>query len=253
MPLKSNSFYHSMSPFYSVIIPFKNEEENILALVQELEPVMNTLEKHWELICLDDGSTDQTAKILENIHMTQGDLRIISFKKNYGQSSAFDAGFQAARGKIIITLDGDRQNDPKDIPRLLTLIDHADLVCGIRINRRDTITKRWTSKIANKVRNWICQDGVQDTGCSLKVYRKECLDKIKMFHGMHRFLPALFAIEGFRISQIAVNHRERIKGKSKYHFFNRSFNTLADLLAVRWMKKRHLQYTIRSNLLKEKG
>jgi len=241
-----------VNPLYSVIIPLKNEGVNIIELVQELAPIMNGLNKPWELICINDGSTDHTQKVLENLQPTEYDLRIISFKKNYGQSSAFDVGFKEARGKIIITMDGDRQNDPKDIPQLLALIDNADLVCGIRSIRKDTFSKRWISKIANKVRNFICQDEVQDTGCSLKVYRKECLQKIKMFHGMHRFLPALFTIEGFRIQQTPVNHRERIKGKSNYNFFNRSFNTLADLLAVRWMKKRHLQYTIRSNLLKNK-
>ena len=169
-------------------------------------------------------------------------LRLISFQKNFGQSSAFDAGFKAARGEYVITLDGDGQNDPKDIPSLIQLIPSCDMVVGIRQKRKDTFVKRTTSKIANFVRNSLIDDGVKDTGCSLKVYRKSCLDKIKMYNGMHRFLPALFTIEGFRIQQIPVNHRERLRGKSNYNFFNRSFNTLADLLAVRWMKKRHLNY-----------
>lgn len=233
-----------MNPFYSVIIPLKNEEENIVDLIQELEPVMNSLKQPWELICIDDGSTDQTRQILSEYFKQKHYLRLLFFKQNYGQSSAFEAGFKTAKGKYVITLDGDRQNDPIDIPRLVELIQDCDLVCGIRLKRKDTFIKRLTSKIANTVRNWLCQDGVQDTGCSLKVYRKECLDKIKMYHGMHRFLPALFVIEGFRIQQIPVNHRERLKGQSNYNFLNRSFNTLSDLWAVRWMKKRHLHYKI---------
>lgn len=233
-----------MIPFYSVVIPLKNEAENIPALIDELEPVMQSLGKPWELICIDDGSTDETQKVLKNLFEHKPYLHLILFKGNYGQSSAFDAGFKKARGKLIITLDGDGQNDPKDIPHLIQLIENCDLVCGIRLNRKDSFSKRLVSKMANFVRNQLCEDGIQDTGCSLKVYRKECLDKIKMYQGMHRFLPALFKIEGFRIQQTPVNHRERLKGKSNYHFFNRSFNTVADLFAVNWMKKRHLRYQI---------
>lgn len=233
-----------MIPIYSVIIPLKNEAGNIAHLIQELEPVMQNLKEPWELICVDDGSTDGTTLILENLLKEKPYLRLIVFKHNYGQSSAFDAGFKKARGKFVITLDGDGQNDPKDIPSLITLIEHCDLACGIRLKRKDSFSKRLISKMANFIRSRLCEDGVQDTGCSLKIYRKECLDKIKMYHGMHRFLPALFKIEGFRIEQTPVNHRERLKGKSNYHFFNRSLNTVADLLAVNWMKKRHLRYKI---------
>ncbi len=233
-----------MSPVYSVVIPLKNEASNIMDLIGELEPIMYTLGDDWELICIDDGSTDKTRQILKDLFEQKPYLRLILFKQNYGQSSAFDAGFKAAKGQFVITLDGDGQNDPKDIPRLVQMIQDSDLVCGIRLNRKDSFTKRLTSQIANAVRNWACEDGVQDTGCSLKVYRRACLAQIKMFHGMHRFLPALFKMEGFRIQQIPVNHRERLGGKSNYNFFNRSLNTVADLLAVRWMKKRHLHYQI---------
>jgi dolichol-phosphate mannosyltransferase len=229
---------------HSVVIPLKNEEGNIAALIEELEPVMSKLGKEWELICIDDGSTDQTWLMLQQLSKQKPYLKLIKFRKNYGQSSGFDAGFKKAQGEFVISLDGDGQNDPSDIPRLLALIPSCDLVCGIRLKRKDTFVKRITSKIANRIRNALIQDGVQDTGCSLKVYRKSALEKIKLYHGMHRFLPALFKIEGFSIKQIEVNHRERRKGKSNYNFFNRSFNTLADLWAVRWMKKRHLSYHI---------
>lgn len=235
-----------MNPVYSVVIPLKNEAGNIGALISELEPVMESLAKPWELICIDDGSTDNTREILEDLSKQKPYLHMISFQRNYGQSSAFDAGFKASRGEYIITLDGDGQNDPKDIPSLARLIPACDMVCGIRLTRKDTFIKRATSKIANLIRNMLVDDGIQDTGCSLKIYRKSCLDQIKMYQGMHRFLPALFKIEGYRIQQIPVNHRERLRGKSNYSFFNRSFNTIADLMAVRWMKKRHLHYKIKA-------
>lgn len=236
-----------MSIVYSVVIPLKNEENNIGSLIDELEPVMNSLGLSWELICVDDGSTDGTRNVLINLASRKTYLRNIFFKRNYGQSSAFDAGFKAASGQFVITLDGDGQNDPNDIPRLADLIGSCDMVCGIRTKRKDTILKQMTSKLANFVRSRMCNDGVQDTGCSLKIYRKEALDSIKMFNGMHRFLPALFTMSGFRIKQLLVNHRERLRGKSNYNFFNRSFNTVADLLAVRWMMKRTLRYEIELN------
>lgn len=229
---------------YSVIIPLKNEESNITDLIHELEPIMQDLNEPWELICVDDGSTDQTKPILLRLAKKIPHLKIISFKKNYGQSSAFHAGFAAAQGQFVITLDGDRQNDPADIPNMIELIQDCDLVCGIRKKRKDPWNKKIISKVANKIRRWICDDGVQDTGCSLKVYRLSSLQKIKMYHGTHRFLPALFKIEGFKIKEIAVNHRERTKGVSKYNLFNRSFNTIADLLAIGWMNKRQLRYEI---------
>lgn len=234
-----------MSIKYSIVIPMKNEEGNINPLVHEVEAVMSSLQQPWELICIDDGSTDSTLLLLDGLARQKPFMRVIPFEHNYGQSSAFDAGFQSARGEFVITLDGDRQNDPADIPRLIHMISDCDLVCGIREKRNDPWHKRCISYFANKIRSRACQDGMRDTGCSLKIYRTECLKKIKMYNGMHRFLPALFAIEGFRIKQIPVSHRERTEGKTKYNFFNRSFNTIADLLAVRWMRKRQLNYKIK--------
>lgn len=233
-----------MSLKYSVVIPLKNEEENVVDLINELEPVMNGLQGPWELICVDDGSTDRTFSLLKELNKKKSFLKILKFSKNFGQSSAFDAGFKAAKGEFVITLDGDRQNDPADIPKLIHVIEESDLVCGQRVNRRDPWSKKITSRLANFVRSRLCQDQVQDTGCSLKVYRTACLRNIKMYQGMHRFLPALFAIEGFRVKEVPVNHRPRTKGKTKYHFFNRSFNTVVDMLAVRWMRKRQLRYKI---------
>lgn len=235
-----------MSIRYSIVVPLNNEEENIEDLVAEITTAMRELGDKWELICVEDGSTDQTLQRLIDLKQSNPELRTLVFDKNYGQSSAFDAGFKAARGEFVITLDGDRQNDPNDIPKLIAAMEDADLVCGRRLRRKDPFIKRLTSYLANAVRSRICKDGVQDTGCSLKMYRRECLERIKMFHGMHRFLPALFVIEGYRVKEVDVNHRERTRGKTKYNFFNRSFNTIADMLAVRWMYKRHLKYRIKN-------
>lgn len=237
-----------MSITYSIVIPLKNEAENIKELVEEIEPVMIALNKPWELICIDDGSTDATLAILKSLKKTKPYLNIIAFKGNFGQSSAFDAGFRTAKGAFIITLDGDRQNDPQDIPKLISASVDMDLVCGQRVKRRDPWFKRIISRCANFVRSRFCGDGIPDTGCSLKLYRRSCFDKIKLFHGMHRFLPALFLMEGFRVTSVPVNHRERTKGKTKYNLFNRSFNTISDMLAVRWMRKRALRYQIEQEL-----
>lgn len=233
---------------YSIVIPLKNEEKNIGPLLDEIEPVMQSLGETWEILCIEDGSTDETLKVLQELSSIKPYLKILIFSSNFGQSSAFDAGFKAAQGDFIITLDGDRQNDPADIPLLIALAQEYDLVCGIRVQRKDHFIKKITSFLANIIRSYVCGDGVKDTGCSLKIYRKSCLQHIKMYEGMHRFLPALFQIEGFRIIETPVNHRPRIEGKTKYTLFNRSFNTIIDMLAVRWMKKRHLNYTIKRRL-----
>ena len=235
-----------MSVKYSIVIPMKDEEGNVKPLIEEIEPIMHSLNDGWELICIDDGSVDKTLSILNELSSEKPYLKTIVFDRNYGQSSAFDAGFRSARGEYVITLDGDRQNDPSDIPRMIKMAHQFDLVCGIRKKRRDKWLKRAISYWANTVRSRFCGDGVQDTGCSLKIYRKSCLNKIKMYHGMHRFLPALFKIEGFSVGQLPVNHRERDQGKTKYNFLNRSFNTVSDMFAVRWMRKRQLNYKAKS-------
>jgi len=227
---------------YSIVIPLKDEESNIEELVKELEPVMESIQQPWELICIDDGSTDRTLPILQQLQKTRPHMKIITFSRNYGQSSAFDSGFKSAQGEFVITLDGDRQNDPRDIPKLIGAINGFDMVCGQRVNRKDPLSKKIISNIANAVRSRVCEDGVTDTGCSLKLYRSQCLKQIPLYEGMHRFLPALFLIHGFTIGQVPVNHRERVKGKTKYNLFNRSFNTIVDMWAVHWMKKRHLCY-----------
>lgn len=237
---------------YSIVIPIKNEEENINDLIQEIEPVMESLAQKWELICIDDGSTDRSLLILQDLCKKKPHMRILSFTRNFGQSAAFAAGFKAAQGEIIITLDGDRQNDPADIPKLTAAISDCDLVVGWRVNRKDTFQKKIVSRISNWIRSRLCGDGIHDTGCSLKVYRKEAICNIKMYRGMHRFLPALFKIEGFRVKEIPVGHRERCRGITKYHFFNRSLGPIIDMFVVRWMRYRTLHHQIREEITHEK-
>lgn len=236
-----------MGPKYSIVIPLKNEEGNVKELISEIEIVMNRLHTPWELICIDDGSTDGTLALLKDLTIQKPFLRVVVFDGNFGQSSGFDAGFKAANGEFTITMDGDRQNDPEDIPKMIEAMGNCDLICGHRVNRKDTVIKRVTSWLANFCRSRLCKDGVHDSGCSLKIYKTSSLRQIKMYQGMHRFLPALFVAEGFRVKEIAVNHRPRVSGKTKYNFLNRSFNTIADMLAVRWMRQRKLHYRIKKS------
>ncbi len=236
---------------YSIVVPIKDEEENIEDLVAEIEPVMERMGQPWELICVDDGSTDRSLLILQDLCKKKRFLRVLTFTRNFGQSAAFAAGFEAARGELIITLDGDRQNDPSDIPKLTAAMTDCDLVVGWRVNRRDPWKKRIVSRLSNWVRSRLCRDEMHDTGCSLKVYRKESLKRIKMYKGMHRFLPALFKIEGLRVKEIPVNHRERAKGATKYHFFNRSIGPIIDMFVVRWMRRRALHHKVREEISHE--
>lgn len=233
---------------YSVVVPIKDEEENIAPLIYELEEVMSSLHQPWELICVDDGSTDHSLYFLKKLSKEKPYLRVLSFTKNFGQSSAFAAGFKAAGGEFVITLDADLQNDPKDIPRMLEEMDEVDLVCGWRALREDPWNKKIISKIANKVRSRLCQDGMHDTGCSLKIYRREALEKVKMYKGMHRFLPALFLIEGYKVKEVKVAHRSRLSGETKYRFFNRFLGPIVDMLVVKWMRERKLHHEIKETI-----
>ncbi|HXF29722.1 MAG TPA: glycosyltransferase family 2 protein [Chlamydiales bacterium] len=238
---------HQMNQFctFSVVIPIYNEAENIEPLFHELKAVMNELAKPWEVIFVDDGSKDTSVAIIENLKKSNDAIVLIRFKKNAGQTAAFDAGFKAAKGNFVITLDGDGQNCPYDIPKLVAIAETGyDLVAGKRRVRNDSIIKRSISRAANSIRSKILHDNVTDTGCSLKVYRKESLAQIRLYKGMHRFLPALFAIEGFKVIEVVVDHRPRLKGVSKYGIFNRGLSLLTDLWAVLWMKRRHLYYEV---------
>ncbi|PYJ00498.1 MAG: glycosyltransferase [Verrucomicrobia bacterium] len=230
------------SPAVSVVAPLFNEEESISILQQELSVALKGVD--YEIIFVDDGSIDRTAERIE----AAPNVRVIRFEKNSGQSAAIYAGLHAARGAIAVLIDGDLQNDPADIPRLLSEIARgADLVCGYRAQRRDTRVKRLTSRIANAVRSRFTKDGVRDTGCTLKAMRRECLSALVPFKGMHRFIPALVKGAGYQLVEIPVNHRPRRFGQSKYGLGNRAVRATMDMFGVRWLLSRRLNYRIRKS------
>jgi dolichol-phosphate mannosyltransferase len=232
----------------SIVIPVYNEEANIKPFVSELQEVLKRVKKSSEIIFVDDGSQDNSFTILKAAAAQDREIRVIRFRRNAGQTAAFEAGFRAARGDIVVTMDADLQNDAHDIPRLLRKVGEFDVVCGWRHKRRDPWIKIVSSKIANFVRNKLSQEEIVDTGCSLKAFKRECLKNMKLFNGMHRFLPTLAKMEGFTVTQVKVNHRPRRFGKTKYNIRNRMVKAFADLLAVRWMKKRHLNYEIKETI-----
>jgi glycosyltransferase involved in cell wall biosynthesis len=229
----------------SVVIPVYNEEENIPILVQELEETLTSLGKSYEVIFVDDGSQDNSLKHILEACRGNPRIRVISFEENAGQTAAMDAGFRNARGDVIVTMDADLQNSPRDIPLLLEKIPEYDMVFGWRAVRNDPWVRRFSSVIANTTRNLLSQENIKDITCSLKAYKRECFQRIKLYHGMHRFLPTLFKMEGYRAVEVRVNHYPRRYGVSKYNIRNRLFRSFMDLLAVRWMKKRKLNYRIR--------
>lgn len=230
---------------YSVIVPLRDEADNIQKLIHSIEQVMQSLDGFWELICVDDGSIDATPHLLKQEQRRSSFLKVVTFDRSYGQSDALAAGFSLARGEFVITLDGDLQNDPADIANLIMWMSDYDLVCGHRFVRHDFWLKRVISYGANAIRSRVCKDGVSDTGCSLKIFRRSCLRKIKMYEGMHRFLPALFSIEGFRVREVFVTHRPRTRGRSKYPLTSRLLKPVVDMCAVAWMRRRQLKYRIK--------
>jgi dolichol-phosphate mannosyltransferase len=224
----------------SVVIPLFNEEDNIADLQAELASALAGIDH--EIVFVDDGSSDRTR---ERIRRGLG-VRVLAFVKNTGQSAAMYEGIHAARGEVIVLLDGDLQNDPRDIHRLLAEIEKgADLVCGYRAKRQDSFTKKISSRIANAVRSRFTKDGVRDTGCTLKAMRRECRAALVPFRGMHRFIPALVKGMGYKLVEIPVNHRPRVHGESKYKFGSRVFKATSDMFAVRWLLSRQLKYEVK--------
>ena len=228
------------SPEISIIVPLFNEEENMSILQSELRAALAG--RDYEIIFVDDGSTDRTFERIES----GANARAIRFAKNAGQSAAIYAGLQAAKGATAVLIDGDLQNDPTDIERLLAEIANgADLVCGYREKRKDTLLKRLTSRVANFVRSRFVKDYVRDTGCTLKAMRRECIAALVPFKGMHRFIPALIKGAGYRLVEVPVRHRPRRFGRSKYGLGNRALRATIDMFGVRWLLSRRLNYKLR--------
>ena len=224
----------------SVVIPVFNEAENIRPLVDELLPALSEFNDAFEVIFVDDGSTDSTLAEIKRVQKIEARIRAVHFKSNVGQTAAMAAGFRHARGRAVVTLDGDLQNDPADIPKLVAGLSDWDAVCGIRIRRQDSWVKKISSRIANGFRNWATEDNIVDTGCTLKAYRRECLSRLELYHGMHRFLPTLLKMSGYRVTQTFVNHRPRLRGRTKYGTWGRLMKGLSDLYVVRWMKRNRI-------------
>jgi dolichol-phosphate mannosyltransferase len=228
------------SPAVSVVVPLFNEEENVPILQGELTAALSGLD--YEIIFVDDGSTDGTVRRIA----PDPRVRLVQFERNAGQSAAMYAGLNSARGDVAVLIDGDLQNDPADIPRLLAEIERgADLVCGYRAQRKDTVVKRITSRVANFVRSRFTKDGVRDTGYTLKAMKRECVSALLPFKGMHRFIPALVKGAGYRLFEIPVNHRPRKFGLSKYGLGNRALRATTDMFGVRWLLSRRLNYKVR--------
>jgi glycosyltransferase involved in cell wall biosynthesis len=228
----------------SVVLPVFNEAESLPALWRELVDVLPRLSARVEVIFVDDGSTDDSAHIIRTLARDDSRVRLLRLEANAGLSAAFYAGFQAARGRVVATMDSDLQSDPGDLPALLAALTDADAVMGWRQIRYDSWLKRISSRIANGIRKAMTGDPVQDSACSLRVMRRECLAAIPPFAGMHRFVPTLIRLAGFRVKQQPVHHRPRRFGQSKFGVSNRALPAFVDLLAVLWMMRRRLRYRI---------
>jgi glycosyltransferase involved in cell wall biosynthesis len=224
----------------SLVVPVLDEEESLPRLVEEVRAALAPLGLDWELLLVDDGSRDRSLAVMRELSAADPRLRVLVHRRSAGQSAALASGFRAARGEIVVTLDADLQNDPADIPRLLERLGTGDCDCvsGVREGRQDSWVRKVSSRIANRVRNWATDEALADVGCSLKAYRREFLLHLPLFDGMHRFLPTLVRWNGARIAEIPVGHRPRRFGVAKYGIGNRLWRALADLWAVRWMRRR---------------
>jgi len=223
----------TVRPRYSVVVPVFNEEGNIEELHRRIKESLEKLGGSFEIIFVDDGSKDATLEKCRGL----SPLKLVVFRKNFGQSAAFDAGFKAATGDIIITMDRDLQNDPADIPLLLKKLDEGyDVVSGWRVKRKDSVSKIIFSRGANILRSVLIHDNIHDSGCSLKAYRRECFEDFDLFGEMHRFIPALLEIKGFRVVEVPVSHHPRLHGVTKYNW-KRSVKGFVDMLAVWFWRK----------------
>jgi dolichol-phosphate mannosyltransferase len=234
----------------SVVIPVYNEEENLPHLWPELRSVLEPLGLTFEVVFVDDGSRDRSAELIRGFRDVDPRGRLVRLKANAGETAATDAGFKAARGRWVVTMDADLQNDPHDIPTLLSHLDRWDAATGWRVNRSegDSLVRRISSRVANRTRNLISDESIQDSGCTFRAFRRECLRGLVLYRGFHRFIPTLLKMRGYRVIEVPVRNRPRRFGQSKYGVLNRLFVATADLLVVRWMKNRLLRYEVAEDL-----
>lgn len=218
--------------YISVIIPCHNEEDNVIPLYTELKEVLKSMNCEFEIIFIDDGSTDKTANVLKEIK----DIKVITMRRSFGQTAGVDAGIKHAYGNIIVTMDGDLQNDPHDIPAMVAKLDDFDGVLGWRKNRHDTISKKLFSKGARYLRRVIFKDDLHDAGCGLKVFKKECFDNLDLYGEMHRFIHLILKSRGFNITEVEINHRPRVKGKTKYNW-TRAVKAFSDMLTILFWRR----------------
>lgn len=232
------------SPYLSLVIPCYNEQEVVPELLTRVEASLSRIGRAFEVVIVDDGSTDNTPRLLADGMGRLPWLRVVRMARNGGQSAAFEAGFAAARGQIIATIDADLQNDPEEIPRLVQMLEEqkVDMITGWRKDRQDTAFRRWQSRQANRIRNWISKETVVDSASSLKIYRACTVKGLKLFNGAHRFFPTLVKMRGYTVLETPVKHSARFAGTAKYGFRNRAFRAFVDLLGIRWLKSRWLTY-----------
>ena len=217
----------------SVVVPLYNEEGNAKELHRRIKEACEGLKKNYEIIFIDDGSTDGTVKDCEGL----APLKLIRFRKNYGQTAAFDAGIKAAKGEVVVTMDGDLQNDPSDIGKLLEKMKEGfDVVAGWRAERKDPIMKKLSSRAANLVRQFLIEDNIHDSGCSLKAYRRECFRDVDLFGEMHRFMPAILQFDGYKVGEVKVNHFPRVHGVTKYNW-KRGMKGIVDMISIWFWRK----------------
>ena len=234
----------------SVVIPVYNEEDNLPLLWPELRGVLESMSVTFEVLFVDDGSRDRSAELIRAIRESDARVRLVRLKLNAGETAATDAGFKAARGQRVVTMDADLQNDPHEIPALVQRLDQWDAVTGWRVARGDgdSLVRRLSSRIANRTRNWLSDESIQDSGCTFRAFRRECLRGLVLYRGFHRFIPTLLRMRGYRVVEVPVRNRPRRYGQSKYGVLNRVFVAFVDLLVVRWMKDRLLRYEVAEDL-----
>jgi glycosyltransferase involved in cell wall biosynthesis len=241
-----------MLPTLSICVPVYNEADNLPLLHQAIVAVVDPANISIEIIFVDDGSADPSWKQIQAIAAADPRVRGIKFKANCGETAASDAALRAARGQFVMTMDADLQNDPADIPRFLEALDQGfDCVCGSRVASRgqgDDFLRVASSRIANWVRNKLSDEQIADAGCTYRAFRRQCVPRLKLYRGLHRFIPTLLKMEGFTVTEIPVANNPRLHGQSKYGVWNRLFKSFRDLLAIRWMKSRMLNYQIESQL-----